>query len=148
MKPITREEQLLSAAAGNGTAPTPITREEYFLAEIANGGGGGGGGIVYEMTEEEIGGNPIHTLHASYNQIVANIENGGIPFACIKTEYEEDGATGVELSWWAFRTLGDDHNTGTLPAPYACLLYDIRGNNNALLGADSPDEDMVTVMAD
>lgn len=45
--PITRKEQFLSRAAGEGGVELdPITREEYYLNKIAEGGGGGGGGGV------------------------------------------------------------------------------------------------------
>ncbi len=39
LTPITRKERFLSAAAGNPeTLPEPITREEMYLKEIAEGG--------------------------------------------------------------------------------------------------------------
>lgn len=41
MNPITRKEMFLAAAGGQDVpTPTPITREEVFLNEIAKGGGG------------------------------------------------------------------------------------------------------------
>lgn len=41
MNPITRKEMFLAAAGGqNVETPTPVTREEVFLDEIAKGGGG------------------------------------------------------------------------------------------------------------
>ena len=41
MNPITRKETFLAAAGGQDvTTPTPITREEVFLDEIAKRGGG------------------------------------------------------------------------------------------------------------
>lgn len=45
MKPLTRKEFFMAKAAGQ-TVPDiePITREEYFLNQIAESGGGGGGG--------------------------------------------------------------------------------------------------------
>ena len=45
MKPLTRKEFFMAKAAGQ-TVPDlePITREEYFLNQIAENGGGGGGG--------------------------------------------------------------------------------------------------------
>lgn len=40
MNPITRKEMFLAAAGGqNFETPTPVTREEVFLDEIAKGGG-------------------------------------------------------------------------------------------------------------
>lgn len=47
MDPITRKETFLAKAGGQDvTTPTPVTREEYFLNEIAKGGGGSGGGVL------------------------------------------------------------------------------------------------------
>ncbi len=41
MNPITRKEMFLAAAGGQDvTTPTPVTREEVFLDEIAKEGGG------------------------------------------------------------------------------------------------------------
>lgn len=78
MNPITREEQFMAYAAGQGNpnltpitrkemflakaggasveTPTPITREEMFLSQISGGGGGGGGAeinIAYGDTAPE-----------------------------------------------------------------------------------------------
>lgn len=47
LTPITRKEMYLSAAAGEtetSALPQPVTREEIYLNEIANGSGGGGSG--------------------------------------------------------------------------------------------------------
>lgn len=54
MKPITRKEMLMAKAAGQ-TVPDlePITREEYFLNQIAESGGGGGG--LPTITEDDEG---------------------------------------------------------------------------------------------
>ena len=41
LTPNTRYEKFLSAAAGSGTAPDPVTREEKFLKAIADNAGGG-----------------------------------------------------------------------------------------------------------
>ena len=51
MKPLTRKEFFMAKAAGQ-TVPDiePITREEYFLNQIAENGGGGGGGGGCELT--------------------------------------------------------------------------------------------------
>lgn len=47
MKPLTRKEFFMAKAAGQ-TVPDlePITREEYFLNQIAESGGGGGGASI------------------------------------------------------------------------------------------------------
>lgn len=57
-KPITRKETYLSAIASGdkGDLPSPITREEMLLYEIASRGGGGGTGkdgkSAYEQAVE------------------------------------------------------------------------------------------------
>lgn len=53
LTPVTRREMYLSAAAGEtetSTLPAPVTREEIYLNEIAQGGGGGG----FTPTEEQL----------------------------------------------------------------------------------------------
>ena len=64
MKPITRKEMLMAKAAGQ-TVPDlePITREEYFLNQIAESGGGGGGGgaTIVECVYDD----DAHTLTSS-----------------------------------------------------------------------------------
>ena len=54
MKPLTRKEFFMAKAAGQ-TVPDlePITREEYFLNQIAESGGGGGG--LPTITEDDEG---------------------------------------------------------------------------------------------
>lgn len=53
MDPITRKETFLAKAGGQDvTTPTPITREEYFLDQIAKGGGSGGGVMVATSTND------------------------------------------------------------------------------------------------
>ena len=47
IEPVTRKEMLMAAAAGESVvAPTPITREEYFLSKIV--GSGGSDSLSYE----------------------------------------------------------------------------------------------------
>lgn len=49
LTPVTRKEKFLSAAVGETSTsdlPTPVTREEIYLNEIAQGGGGGGSGFT------------------------------------------------------------------------------------------------------
>lgn len=61
-KPINRKEKYLNAIATGDSSdlPSPITREEAYLAFIAeNGGGGGGGGgdvILYDGTGQNTDG--------------------------------------------------------------------------------------------
>lgn len=65
MKPITRKEMLMAKAAGQSVPNiTPITREEYFLNQIAESGGGGGGGggaTIVECVYDD----DAHTLTSS-----------------------------------------------------------------------------------
>lgn len=50
MDPITRKETFLAKAGGQDvTTPTPVTREEYFLNQIAKGGGHGGVLVVNDI---------------------------------------------------------------------------------------------------
>lgn len=54
-KPITRKELFLAKAGGQDVkTPEPITREERFLAAIAEGGGSGGGSGLPEITTEPV----------------------------------------------------------------------------------------------
>ena len=57
MKPLTRKEFFMAKAAGQSVPDLePITREEYFLDQIAeSGGGGGGGGGIPAITEADEG---------------------------------------------------------------------------------------------
>lgn len=45
MSDITRKEKYYSAIIGGGAVPEPITREEQYLAQMAQGGGGGGASV-------------------------------------------------------------------------------------------------------
>ena len=55
MKPLTRKEFFMAKAAGQ-TVPDlePITREEYFLNQIAENGGGGGLPTITEADEGKV----------------------------------------------------------------------------------------------
>lgn len=100
MKPITRKEMLMAKAAGQSVPDiTPVTREEYFLNQIAESGGGGGGGgdstmvkidctTVYDMETQA----PTITLDASYNDIKAMIIAGKAPYfvSVYEMNFEED----------------------------------------------------------
>lgn len=59
MKPLTRKEFFMAKAAGQ-TVPDlePITREEYFLNQIAENGGGGGSSDPYAGYDVVIKGEP------------------------------------------------------------------------------------------
>ena len=78
MKPLTRKEFFMAKAAGQ-TVPDiePITREEYFLNQIAeSGGGGGGGGVVCDLTSEIIEDAPVITATMTAGELWSAIQNG------------------------------------------------------------------------
>ena len=52
MEPVTRKEHFLARIAGkpHDESLFPITREEFFLDDIAESGGGGGGGGLFIVT--------------------------------------------------------------------------------------------------
>lgn len=97
MKPLTRKEFFMAKAAGQ-TVPDlePITREEYFLNQIAESGGGGGGvgSKVYELTQDPD--TQTFTLHATYNEIMGDLSTG-YPLVVRKTTREEDGVHLIDL---------------------------------------------------
>ena len=87
MKPLTRKEFFMAKAAGQ-TVPDlePITREEYFLNQIAESGGGGGGssdpysgydlvirGNTVSLVEDET---EFEVLRGDYSAIKGKAENG------------------------------------------------------------------------
>ena len=123
MKPITRKEMLMAKAAGQSVPDIePITREEYFLSQIANGGGGGGGGgggsKVYELTQDTD--TQTFTLHATYNEINADLSTG-YPLVVRKTTREEDGILFLDL----FAIIGI---AGLPDEVYVCLVKGIVTN--------------------
>lgn len=98
MKPLTRKEFFMAKAAGQSVPDLePITREEYFLNQIAESGGGGGGGggsKVYELTQDTD--TQTFTLHATYNEVNADLSTG-YPLVVRKTTREEDGVHLLDL---------------------------------------------------
>lgn len=100
-EPITREEQFLSAAAGNEVnLPTPITREEMYLAKAAGvninitmldpitrkerylhalaegGGSGGGGGSSVEVEALTVTQNGEYSEESkAYSPVTVNVPN-------------------------------------------------------------------------
>lgn len=83
MIPQTRKEVFYNAILNGGDTPTPVTREEMYLAEIAkngSGGGGGGGGLLVTDTDG--------TLDKKAGEIYAAVEAGGS--AMLKTTYPND----------------------------------------------------------
>lgn len=106
MKPITRKEMLMAKAAGQ-TVPDiePITREEYFLNQIAESGGGGGGGCTKVYPAEAVttdGGQvPEFVDNVSYNTLKADTDNGVLPvllYTYIDTEQEQTTTTVATLT--------------------------------------------------
>ena len=78
MKPITRKEMLMAKAAGQDVPDLePITREEYFLNQIAeSGGGGGGGGVVCDLTSEIIEDAPVITATMTAGALWSALQSG------------------------------------------------------------------------
>lgn len=81
MKPITRKEMLMAKAAGQSVPDIePITREEYFLNQIAESGGGSGGGggsaviceVDFNIETEAM------TARMTAGELFAAIQNGSV----------------------------------------------------------------------
>ena len=138
MKPITRKEMLMAKAAGQDVPDiTPVTREEYFLNQIAESGGGGGGGgssKVYELTQDPD--TQTFTLHATYNEIMGDLSTG-YPLVVRKTAREEDGVLFLDL--FAIIVIAGLPDEG-----YMCLVKGIVTNEQQTftleMSAASPDE--------
>lgn len=76
IEPVTRKEMIMAAAAGESvTAPTPVTREEYFLSKIA-GSGGGGGDDVYTVKLITNGATGEQELQGDYASALAAWQSG------------------------------------------------------------------------
>ena len=136
MKPLTRKEFFMAKAAGQ-TVPDlePITREEYFLNQIAASGGGGGGGVgskVYELTQDPD--TQTFTLHATYNEIMGDLSTG---YPLVVRKREEEGFLFLDL--FAIIAIAAIPEVG-----YACLVKDIVTNEQQTftleMSAASPDE--------
>ena len=123
MKPLTRKEFFMAKAAGQ-TVPDlePITREEYFLNQIAESGGGGGGGgsKVYELTQDPD--TQTFTLHATYNEVNEDLSTG-YPLVVRKTVREEDGILFLDLDLFAIIGIA-----GLPDEVYVCLVKGIVTN--------------------
>ena len=82
MKPLTRKEFFMAKAAGQSVPDLePITREEYFLNQIAESGGGGGGSsdpygdydLVWKFDVhnfDSLAANQMHLVKGSYESAV------------------------------------------------------------------------------
>ena len=140
MKPLTRKEFFMAKAAGQSVPDLePITREEYFLNQIAESGGGGGGGggggsKVYELTQDLD--TQTFTLHATYNEVNADLSTG-YPLVVRKTAREEDGILFLDL--FAITAIAGLPDEG-----YMCLVKGIVTNEQQTftldMSAASPDE--------
>lgn len=129
MKPITRKEMLMAKAAGQ-TVPDlePITREEYFLNQIAESGGGGGGLPTIEEGDEgkvltvdegaavwAEGGGGSSDPYAGYDWV---IQHDSLDFTTSPSEYH---------------VVKGDYNTlcalGNQNLPIKLLFYSTSGND-------------------
>lgn len=96
MIPITRKEVFYNAILNGGDTPTPVTREEMYLAQIAangGGGGGGGGGSIFRLFVEDIDGNDVYTIRNTDGSTLTAGEliHALSTSACsIYTDYETD----------------------------------------------------------
>ena len=86
MKPLTRKEFFMAKAAGQ-TVPDlePITREEYFLNQIAESGGGGGNAVYINFDTGD------GSIDASFNELLQYYNEGKFLFSSIM--FEDEGAT-------------------------------------------------------
>lgn len=136
MKPITRKEMLMAKAAGQSVPDIePITREEYFLNQIAESGGGVGS-KVYELTQDPD--TQTFTLHATYNEIMGDLSTG-YPLVVRKTAREEDGVLVLDLDLFAIIGIA-----GLPDVAYQCVVKGIVTNEQQTftleMTATSPDE--------
>ena len=139
IEPITRKEMLMAAAAGESVvAPTPITREEYFLSKIAGPGGGGGGGVQPDWNQNDdtqpdyvknrpfYTGDPVETVLVEETTATFS-ENNGLYSAEVPSTFDATVGEAYKVSW-----------DGTV---YECICGD-RGKalvlgNPSIIGAGS-----------
>ena len=93
MKPLTRKEFFMAKAAGQ-TVPDlePITREEYFLNQIAENGGGGGLPPIEEGDDGKV-------LTASDGEAAWESAGGGLPEITGADDGKLLGASDGEAAW-------------------------------------------------
>ena len=96
LTPNTRYEKFLSAAAGSGTAPDPVTREEKFLKAIADNAGGGGssGGVLVVHMDENTG-----ALDKTWQEIHDAVAAGQIVNIPLYNGETEAYTTLVGIAW-------------------------------------------------
>ena len=80
-EPITREEQYLSAIAGEDheIPEKPITRIEQYLDYIARNGGGGSGGDWKDEIEDTLEGKAERITETTSGRIIAFSDGAAIP---------------------------------------------------------------------
>ena len=99
MIPITRKEVFYNAILNGGDTPTPVTREEMYLAEIAkngSGGGGGGGGVTVVECTYNSGAHTI-TSTATASELLEACLNGWVIMS-----YTDDESYDVSLLNYLF----------------------------------------------
>ena len=97
--PKSRMDNFFAKAAGSALADDsmePQTDREYWVnqmaAKIAEGGGGGGGDSIFEEITNTVDvENESIEIGANYNEIVALIQQGKIPYTVLS--YTTDGMT-------------------------------------------------------
>lgn len=89
MKPLTRKEFFMAKAAGQ-TVPDlePITREEYFLNQIAESGGGGGGGGVTIVPATASSDTGMITSSMKAGELYNAVGNGVVYLSISEEDYE------------------------------------------------------------
>ena len=139
IEPVTRKEMFMAAAAGeNVTAPTPVTREEYFLSKIAGSGGGGGGGVQPDWNQNDsaaadyVRNRPFYTGDPVETVLV---EESTVSFA------EEGGAYAAELESTFSATVGETYRVYWDGTAYECTCVASNGRlyigNLSFVGAGS-----------
>lgn len=123
MDPITREEKYLNAILSGDTSdlPTPITRVEMYLYDIAMNGGGGGGTTNYNALNNKP---QINNVELSGNKTASDL--GLASRSEVRSVYRPSGdKTVAELtaSLLIADNLGKVYNmttTGTTTADFTC----------------------------
>lgn len=94
--PVTREEQYLAKAAGmNVEIPKPITRTEKYLQAVANSGGGSGGGgaFILRPTAEELTrqNNGAIVCTTNFDEMAKAVESGALVYVVFPESFSSSG---------------------------------------------------------